>query len=69
MIKKIGHSTELGKYVVLQDTYGNRYTYAQLGRTSKAYPAPRESSRPATTTSSPKRREQATARAATAAAR
>ena len=42
VIKKIGHSPELGNYLILQDTYGNRYTYAQLGRTSKAYPAPRD---------------------------
>jgi Transglycosylase SLT domain/Peptidase family M23 len=32
VIEKMGSSAELGKYVVLQDAYGNRYTYAQLGR-------------------------------------
>jgi hypothetical protein len=31
LIRKIGSSPELGKYVVLEDTYGNRYTYAELG--------------------------------------
>ena len=28
-IKKIGRSERLGRYVVLQDVYGNRYTYSQ----------------------------------------
>jgi hypothetical protein len=31
VIRKMGHSPKLGKFVVLEDTYGNRYTYAQLG--------------------------------------
>jgi hypothetical protein len=31
VIEKIGESPELGRYVVLQDAYGNRFTYAQLG--------------------------------------
>ncbi len=31
VIRKIGSSSKLGKYVVLEDTYGNRYTYAELG--------------------------------------
>jgi hypothetical protein len=32
VIEKIGHSSRLGSYVVLQDAYGNRYTYAELGQ-------------------------------------
>ena len=32
VIRKIGSSPELGKFVVLEDTYGNRYTYAELGK-------------------------------------
>jgi hypothetical protein len=32
VIEKMGHSPRLGSYVVLQDAYGNRYTYAELGR-------------------------------------
>ena len=32
VIRKIGHSAKLGKFVVLEDTYGNRYTYAELGK-------------------------------------
>ncbi len=32
VIEKMGSSAKLGKYVVLQDAYGNRYTYAELGQ-------------------------------------
>jgi len=32
VIEKMGRSEKLGRYVVLQDAYGNRYTYAKLGR-------------------------------------
>jgi hypothetical protein len=31
VIRKLGHSDRLGDFVVLEDTYGNRYTYAELG--------------------------------------
>jgi hypothetical protein len=31
VIRKLGSSPDLGRYIVLEDTYGNRYTYAQLG--------------------------------------
>ena len=31
VIRKFGHSGKLGNFVVLEDTYGNRYTYAELG--------------------------------------
>ncbi len=31
VIRKLGNSPQLGKFVVLEDTYGNRYTYAELG--------------------------------------
>jgi len=31
IIRKLGHSGRLGNFVVLEDTYGNRYTYAELG--------------------------------------
>jgi murein DD-endopeptidase MepM/ murein hydrolase activator NlpD len=30
-IKAIGNSPKLGKFIVLEDVYGNRYTYAELG--------------------------------------
>jgi len=32
VIKKSGHSARLGNYIVLEDAYGNRYTYARLGK-------------------------------------
>ncbi len=31
IVRKMGNSEKLGNYVVLEDTYGNRYTYAKLG--------------------------------------
>jgi murein DD-endopeptidase MepM/ murein hydrolase activator NlpD len=31
VIRKLGSSPELGQFIVLEDTYGNRYTYAELG--------------------------------------
>jgi Transglycosylase SLT domain len=40
-IKKIGRDQRLGRYVVLQDVYGNRYTYSQLGSVSRVFPVPR----------------------------
>jgi murein DD-endopeptidase MepM/ murein hydrolase activator NlpD len=32
VIEKMGRSERLGRYIVLEDAYGNRYTYAKLGR-------------------------------------
>ncbi|MGE5335935.1 MAG: lytic murein transglycosylase [Nitrososphaerota archaeon] len=32
VVRKLGHSARLGNFIVLEDTYGNRYTYAELGR-------------------------------------
>jgi hypothetical protein len=31
VVRKMGSSPKLGKFLVLEDTYGNRYTYAELG--------------------------------------
>ncbi|HEX6115535.1 MAG TPA: lytic murein transglycosylase [Solirubrobacterales bacterium] len=42
VIKKIGRSDQLGNYLVLQDAYGNRYTYAELGEISEVHPVPKE---------------------------
>jgi murein DD-endopeptidase MepM/ murein hydrolase activator NlpD len=36
VIRKLGESKRLGKFVVLEDTYGNRYTYAELGAIVRA---------------------------------
>jgi len=41
VIKKVGVSEKLGRYVVLQDVYGNSYTYARLGRIASSYPSPK----------------------------
>ncbi|MEA2466689.1 MAG: hypothetical protein QOJ57_815 [Thermoleophilaceae bacterium] len=41
VVKKIGRNKKLGRHVVLQDVYGNRYTYAHLGQVSKYYPVPK----------------------------
>jgi hypothetical protein len=41
VIKKVGSSAKLGRYIVLQDVYGNRYIYAHLGKIAPSYPAPR----------------------------
>ncbi len=41
-IKRVGHNKKLGNYIVLEDNYGNRFTYAQLGRIAKAYPVPKK---------------------------
>jgi murein DD-endopeptidase MepM/ murein hydrolase activator NlpD len=42
VVVDMGESKRLGKYLVLQDTYGNRFTYAELGELSEAYPVPKE---------------------------
>jgi murein DD-endopeptidase MepM/ murein hydrolase activator NlpD len=39
-IVRIGHSRRLGRFVQLQDGYGNLYTYGKLGTVSKRYAAP-----------------------------
>ena len=41
VIKKLGKNKKLGRHIVLQDVYGNQYTYAHLGETSKFYPVPK----------------------------
>jgi murein DD-endopeptidase MepM/ murein hydrolase activator NlpD len=40
-IVRVGHSKRLGRFVQLQDVYGNTYTYARLAKVAKNYPAPR----------------------------
>jgi len=37
-----GENERLGRYVTMQDVYGNTYTYARLGSVVKTYPVPRE---------------------------
>jgi hypothetical protein len=42
VVKEIGHTDKLGNYMVLQDSYGNRFTYAQVGKISKVYAVPKQ---------------------------
>jgi hypothetical protein len=42
VIKRIGESERLGNFVVLQDVYGNRYTYSGLGEVAEHYPVLKE---------------------------
>jgi murein DD-endopeptidase MepM/ murein hydrolase activator NlpD len=43
-VVKLGRNKRLGRYVMLQDVYGNTYTYAHLGEISRTYPAPKRRS-------------------------
>ena len=40
-IVRIGHNPRLGNYVMLQDVYGNTYTYGHLGKVNRRYPTPK----------------------------
>mgnify|MGYP000514698629 CR=1 FL=1 len=40
VIRQIGSSPELGRYIVLEDTYGNRYTYGLTESISAGHSAP-----------------------------
>jgi hypothetical protein len=40
-VSKLGVHRRLGRYLQLQDVYGNTYTYAHLGHVARTYPAPR----------------------------
>ena len=40
-IVKLGYSRKLGKYVVLQDVYGDVFTYAGLGSIARSYELPK----------------------------
>src|SRR3954452_5749724 len=41
VIRRVGRNQALGNYVVLEDAYGNQYTYAHLGKVAPSYPAPK----------------------------
>ena len=41
-VLKLGKDKRLGNFVMLQDVYGNTYTYAHLGEVSRTYPAPKD---------------------------
>ena len=40
-VVRIGQNRRLGRYLMLQDVYGNTYTYGNLGRVSERYPSPK----------------------------
>ncbi len=46
VVKKIGQSQSKGRYLVLQDVYGNQYTYSHLGSVQQYYPVPKADLRP-----------------------
>ncbi len=41
VIKQMGSSPSRGRFIVLQDAYGNRYTYGQLGEIVRDHPVPK----------------------------
>ncbi len=42
VITALGENPKLGRFIVLQDAYGNRYTYAGLGAIADSHPVPKE---------------------------
>jgi hypothetical protein len=42
VITAAGENPKLGQFIVLQDAYGNRYTYAGLGAIADSHPVPKE---------------------------
>jgi murein DD-endopeptidase MepM/ murein hydrolase activator NlpD len=42
MIRAVGSDDKRGRYIVLQDVYGNIYTYSHLGKISATYPAAKQ---------------------------
>jgi murein DD-endopeptidase MepM/ murein hydrolase activator NlpD len=42
VVRRVGRSPKLGRFIELQDAYGNRYLYSRLGSVASHYPAPKE---------------------------
>jgi hypothetical protein len=42
VVKELGKSKQLGNYIVLEDGYGNEFTYAGVGKIAEAIPVPKE---------------------------
>jgi hypothetical protein len=40
-VVRLGANAKLGRFVVLEDVYGNRYTYGHLGSVAHKYPVPK----------------------------
>jgi hypothetical protein len=51
-IVKLGYSRRLGRYVILQDVYGDVFTYAGLGSIAHSYKLPKSESAPSATSQS-----------------
>jgi hypothetical protein len=62
VITDVGRSKRLGRFVVLRDDYGNRFTYAELGDVARAYPVPKEGRSAATAPEPEERRDRSGAR-------
>jgi hypothetical protein len=45
VVKQVGQGKKRGRYLVLQDVYGNRYSYHGLGSVSSVYPVPKLSAK------------------------
>ena len=52
-VLKLGANKRLGRYVIVQDVYGNTYTYAHLKKVAKTYPAPKKRTRKDKDTTAP----------------
>jgi hypothetical protein len=46
VVKQIGQSKSQGRFLVLQDVYGNQYTYSHLGSLQQLYPVPKQDLKP-----------------------
>ncbi|HYU15093.1 MAG TPA: lytic murein transglycosylase [Candidatus Acidoferrum sp.] len=42
VITAVGENPKLGRFIILQDAYGNRYTYAGLGAIAESHPVPKD---------------------------
>jgi hypothetical protein len=66
VIQRIGYSRALGRHLVLQDVYGNRFMYAHLGAISKFHPVPRDEAAEVRVHAHPRQSDPAPERAASA---
>ena len=66
VIKRIGYSRALGRHLVLQDVYGNRFMYAHLGAISKFHPVPKDEAAEVRVHAHPRQSDPAPERAASA---
>ncbi len=42
VIRQVGKDKARGRFVVLQDVYGNQYTYSHLGQVARSFPSPKQ---------------------------